>query len=64
MDFALYWRTLPWDHAPGVLFLEEAGGFAMRPNGSAYRAADHARSGLLVATNQETWSKVKSTFFV
>lgn len=61
MDFALYWRTLPWDHAPGVLFLQEAGGYATRPDGSAYRAADHARSGLLVAHNKETWSKVKST---
>src|SRR5262249_4761920 len=23
-DFALFWRTLPWDHAPPVLLLEEA----------------------------------------
>lgn len=64
MDFALYWRTLPWDHAPGVLFLQEAGGHASRPDGSAYRAADHARSGLLVARNKETWSKVKSTLLI
>lgn len=60
LDFALYWRTLPWDHAPGVLFLQEAGGYATRLDGSAYRAADHARSGLLVAQNEETWSRVKS----
>lgn len=63
MDFALYWRTLPWDHAPGVLFLQEAGGHVKRPDGSEYRAADHARSGLLVARNKEIWSKVKSTLF-
>lgn len=25
-QFALFWRTLPWDHAPGVLLLQEAGG--------------------------------------
>ena len=25
-DFALFWRTQPWDHAPGALFLTEAGG--------------------------------------
>ena len=61
MDFDLYWRTLPWDHAPGVLFLQEAGGHATRPDGSAYRVVDHARSGLLVARNEETWAKVKST---
>lgn len=64
MDFALYWRTLPWDHAPGVLFLQEAGGRATRPDGSEYRVADHARSGLLAARNQETWLRVKSTLFV
>ena len=61
IDFALYWRTLPWDHAPGVLFLQEAGGHASRPDGSEYRVADHARFGLLVARNKETWLRVKST---
>lgn len=61
MNFALYWRTLPWDHAPGVLFLEEAGGYVGRPDGSKYKAADHAKSGLLAAANFQTWSKVKST---
>ena len=25
-DLALFWRAMPWDHAPGALFLEEAGG--------------------------------------
>lgn len=64
MDFALYWRTLPWDHAPGVLFVQEAGGQATRLDGSEYNVADHARSGLLVARNKETWSKVKSTLLV
>jgi fructose-1,6-bisphosphatase/inositol monophosphatase family enzyme len=64
MDFALYWRTLPWDHAPGVLFLQEAGGHVARPDGSEYRAADHARSGLLVARNKEIWATVNSTLFI
>lgn len=64
MDFALYWRTLPWDHAPGVLFLQEAGGHATRLDGSGYRVADHARPGLLVAHNKETWSRVKSTLLL
>jgi len=48
--FAIFWRTLPWDHAPGALFLTEAGGCVMRLDGSAYRPAD-TRSGLLVARN-------------
>lgn len=64
MHFALYWRTLPWDHAPGVLFLQEAGGFVARPDGSAYRVADHARPGLLVARNEQIWSMVRSTLLI
>lgn len=55
LDFALYWRTLPWDHAPGVLFVREAGGAAQRLDGSAYLPAQHARPGLLVARNTATW---------
>ncbi len=54
-DFTLYWRTLPWDHAAGVLFVCEAGGAAQRLDGSAYRPARHARPGLLVARNIATW---------
>ena len=60
LDFALYWRTLPWDHAPGVLFLQEAGGYASRLDGSEYRVTDHERPGLLVARSRETWSKIKT----
>jgi hypothetical protein len=37
-DFTLYWRTLPWDHAPRVLFVREAGGAAQRLDGSPYPA--------------------------
>lgn len=60
-DFALFWRTLPWDHAPGVLFVLEAGGVAGRLDGSAYLAADHARPGLLVARDDTTWWTVRNT---
>jgi len=44
--FALYWRTLVWDHAPGVLILEEAGGKAARLDGQPFRVSDRARSGI------------------
>jgi fructose-1,6-bisphosphatase/inositol monophosphatase family enzyme len=57
-DFTLYWRTLPWDHAPGVLFVREAGGAAHRLDGSPYRLAQHSRPGLLVARNIATWHQV------
>jgi fructose-1,6-bisphosphatase/inositol monophosphatase family enzyme len=50
-DFALYWRCLPWDHAPGILFLEEAGGGARHLDGSFYSAV-RPRSGLLLSSNE------------
>jgi fructose-1,6-bisphosphatase/inositol monophosphatase family enzyme len=53
-DFAVFWRTLPWDHAPGALFLTEAGGVAARFDGTPYRASDDI-TGLVVARNQEVW---------
>ena len=49
--FAIFWRSLPWDHAPGALFLTEAGGCVERLDGSTYRPSD-GRSGLLVARNR------------
>jgi fructose-1,6-bisphosphatase/inositol monophosphatase family enzyme len=53
-DFTMYWRTLPWDHAPGVLLLAESGGMAAHLDGRAYRPA-HQRDGLLIAHTPELW---------
>jgi fructose-1,6-bisphosphatase/inositol monophosphatase family enzyme len=53
-DFALYWRTLPWDHAPGVLLLREAGGHVARSDGTPYLPHD-AREGLLAAASHDGW---------
>ncbi|MFK3981357.1 inositol monophosphatase family protein [Micromonospora sp. NPDC050397] len=59
-QFALFWRTLPWDHAPGVLLLTEAGGVARRLDGTPYHPADD-RDGLLVAIDEHTWHRVRDT---
>lgn len=48
-DFTVFWRGLPWDHAPGALFLEEAGGVVRRLDGTAYAVASD-RDGLVAAT--------------
>ena len=48
--FALYWRTLAWDHAPGALLLREAGGSVSHLDGSPYHPA-HPRPGLLLSHN-------------
>ena len=57
-DFALFYRTLPWDHAPGSLVLDEAGGVAARYDGTPYRPAEDVR-GLLVARNRAIWDEVQ-----
>ncbi len=51
-DVALFERTLPWDHAAGVVCLTEAGGRAARFDGSEYRVDDD-RVGLIAAATPE-----------
>ncbi len=55
-DITLFGRTLAWDHAAGSLFISEAGGYVARKNGDPYRV-DQTVSGLIVATDQETWEQ-------
>ena len=59
LDFALYRRTSPWDHAPGSLLLTEAGGVARRLEGDPYRPDDD-RVGLLCASDPGTWQTARS----
>jgi len=54
-DVAIFERTFPWDHAAGVLFVNEAGGKAARPDGSPYRVSEHARPGLVGASSARLW---------
>jgi fructose-1,6-bisphosphatase/inositol monophosphatase family enzyme len=56
--FVLFWRTLPWDHVPGVLLVAEAGGVSRRLDGSPYDPTDD-RTGLLVAANERIWTAVR-----
>ncbi|GAA0794912.1 inositol monophosphatase family protein [Spirilliplanes yamanashiensis] len=58
-DFVLFWRTLPWDHAPGALLVREAGGVVRRFDGSDYTVGDD-RTGLLVAANDGIWHAARS----
>ncbi|MFD0273045.1 inositol monophosphatase family protein [Kitasatospora sp. NPDC127111] len=60
LDFILYWRTLPWDHAPGSLLVSEAGGVSARLDGSPYRPeAPGGEDGLLVAADPESWERIR-----
>jgi fructose-1,6-bisphosphatase/inositol monophosphatase family enzyme len=56
-DVSIFERTLPWDHAAGILFLEEAGGKAARIDGSPYRVNDKRR-GLIGAATPQLWDQL------
>ncbi|MFC4173720.1 inositol monophosphatase family protein [Microvirga sp. GCM10011540] len=57
-NFLMFWRLLPWDHAPGALLVTEAGGHVARLDGSEYRPSDQ-RPGLLVGQSREVWYFVR-----
>ena len=54
-DLSIFERTLAWDHAAGVLFVNEAGGMAARPDGRAYRVDEAHLPGLIGAASPALW---------
>lgn len=56
-DISSFKRTLPWDHAAGVLWLNEAGGKAARLDGSEYRVDEHGKPGLVGASSPAIWDE-------
>jgi fructose-1,6-bisphosphatase/inositol monophosphatase family enzyme len=57
--FSLHSRSLPWDHAAGMLIVREAGGLAGFADGSGYdpRILDRP---VLAAANRAAWETVRS----
>lgn len=58
-QFLFYYRTLVWDHAPGVLIAREAGALADRYNERPYTPVNQDAVGLLCATDRSTWRTVQ-----
>lgn len=56
-DVSSFKRTLAWDHAAGVLWLNEAGGKAARLDGSEYRVDQHGMPGLVGASSPAIWDE-------
>lgn len=61
-DVSIFERTLAWDHAAGVLFLNEAGGKAARADGSPYRVDEWDRKGLLGACSPAMWDRLATLY--
>lgn len=62
-DLAVFQRTLPWDHAPGALFVNEAGGRVARPDGSPYVISATPGRGLLAAASPAMWEKAAAILY-
>ncbi len=61
-DFSLYRTTKPWDHAAGVLMLEETGGAAARFDGHSYLPGQPFNAGLIAAPYPEVLTEVRALF--
>ncbi len=49
-DFVIYYRLLPWDHAPGALAVTEAGGAALHLSGEPYAPLSPNQITIVAAT--------------
>lgn len=61
-DVSVFARTLPWDHAAGSLFVNEAGGVCQRLDGTPYVVGD-VRRGLLGASSPRLWDQAARQLF-
>jgi fructose-1,6-bisphosphatase/inositol monophosphatase family enzyme len=66
-DFVIYYRLLPWDHAPGALAITEAGGAALHLSGDSYSPLSPNQVTIVAATPElaerlRTWlTEIPST---
>jgi fructose-1,6-bisphosphatase/inositol monophosphatase family enzyme len=61
-DYVVYFRLMPWDHAPGALIVREAGGVVRHPSGRDYQLSDRAELTLL-APNEARWQRAERELF-
>ena len=59
-DFVLFWQSMPWDHAAGILLLQESGGYAAYLNHDPFKPGAK-RFGLLAARSEAVWNQVRAT---
>ncbi len=60
--FAVYNKLMPWDHLPGALIHQEAGGYLARWDGSDYLPS-HTGGGILAAPSKESWQAIQATLW-
>lgn len=58
VNFAVHYKIMPWDHAPGVLIHSEAGGHSAHYDGQPY-SPTRLEGGLILAPDRESWDTVR-----
>jgi len=59
LDFILFGRAWPWDHAPGALLVAEVGGVASHGDSSPYRPSQpFTKEGVLTARSPQVWRQI------
>jgi fructose-1,6-bisphosphatase/inositol monophosphatase family enzyme len=59
-DFLFFYRLYPWDHAPGWLLHQEAGGYAAQFDGRPYNPP-RIDGGLICAADRDSWRALRDT---
>jgi fructose-1,6-bisphosphatase/inositol monophosphatase family enzyme len=58
--FVMFNKLMPWDHLPGCLLHQEAGGHAAKFDGSAY-VPGQITGGLICAPDQTSWRELRNS---
>lgn len=58
-NFLMFNRLMPWDHAPGWLLHQEAGGFSAQFDGTPYRPTVTG-GGLLCTSDEASWHELRA----
>ena len=59
MNYSLFTKLMPWDHAPGVLLFREAGGIVRLLDGTYYDAPIVKGAPLLCASDETIWERLR-----
>ena len=62
-QFAINYRTFPWDHLPGSLIHSEAGGYQASFDGAKYDPTKLTK-GLISAPSEIAWKHIRESFLI
>lgn len=61
VDFMLTAKLMPWDHAAGIMILQEAGGYAALLDGTPYNSTIH-QGRMIAASSKDNWEALREKF--